>query len=132
MMSQLFVVKTLGTVLGVDWQSKGLVFGLILCGVLLVLQGPMLDGLSFDPFPLFDNSSGPAEVGIGGCHITEAFVVAPVVKVLGEGLDPGLKIAGHKVVFQQDAVFEGLVPALDFALGLGMQRCAQGAHRSLA
>jgi hypothetical protein len=29
----------------------------------------MLDGLSFDPFTLFDDGRGPAEVGIGGRHV---------------------------------------------------------------
>ena len=33
---------------------------------LAVLQAPIFDGLSFDPFTLFDDGWGPAEVGIGG------------------------------------------------------------------
>jgi len=32
----------------------------MLCGELAVLQAPMLDGLSLDPFPLFDDGFGPA------------------------------------------------------------------------
>jgi len=44
--------------------------------------------------------------------------------VLDEGLDVGFEVAGQEVVFQQDAVFQGLVPALDLALGLGMTRGA--------
>jgi hypothetical protein len=44
--------------------------------------------------------------------------------VLDEGLDLGLEVAGQEVVFQQDAVLEGLVPALDLALGLRMHRGA--------
>ena len=45
-------------------------------------------------------------------------MVTLVVVVLDEGLDPGLEVAGQAVVLQQDAVFQGLMPALDLALGL--------------
>jgi hypothetical protein len=48
-------------------------------------------------------------------------MVATVVVVVDEGGDGGLKFALEVVVFEQDAVLQGLVPALDFALGLGMQ-----------
>jgi hypothetical protein len=37
----------------------------MLCSVLAVLQAPMLDCLSFDPFALFDDGLCPTEVGIG-------------------------------------------------------------------
>jgi hypothetical protein len=39
---------------------------LILGGKLAVLQSPMLDGLSFDPFALLDDGLRPAQVGIAG------------------------------------------------------------------
>jgi hypothetical protein len=45
----------------------------MLSGELAVLQAPMLDGLSFDPFTLFDDGSCPAEVGVG-----RRYVVFPV------------------------------------------------------
>jgi len=51
----------------------------MLCGERAVLQAPMLDGLPLDPFPLFDDGFGPAEVGVGGCYIVEALVVAGAV-----------------------------------------------------
>jgi len=35
----------------------------------------MFDGLSFDPFTLFDDGFGPAEEGVCRRHIAEAFVV---------------------------------------------------------
>ena len=85
-------------------------------------QAPMFDGLSFDPFALFDDGRCPAEVGIGGRHVVQALMVTLVVVVLDEGLDLGFEVAGQKVVFQQDAVLEGLVPALDLALGLRVHR----------
>lgn len=87
---------------------------------LAVLQAPMLDGLPFDPFSLFDDSCGPAEVGVGWRHVAQALVIAPMVVVLDEGADLGLEVAGQEVVLQEDSVFEGLVPALHLSLGLGM------------
>ena len=94
----------------------------MLGGELAVLQPPMFDGLPLDPFSLFDDGCSPAEVGVRGRHVAQRFVVTPVIVVFDERLDLGLKIAGQEVVFQQDAVFRGLVPALDLALRLGMER----------
>ena len=85
-----------------------------------MLQAPMFDGLSLDPFALFDDGRCPAEIGVGGRHIGQALVVSLMIMVFDEGLDLGFEIAGQKVVLQQDAVLQGLVPALDFALGLWM------------
>jgi hypothetical protein len=75
-----------------------------------MLQAPMFDGLSLDPFSLFDDGAGPAEVGVSGRHVAQAFVVTSVIVVFDEGLDLGLEVAGQEVVFQQDAVLHGLVP----------------------
>ncbi len=36
----------------------------------------------------------------------------------------GLEVTGQEVVLQQDAVFQGLVPALDLALRLRVERSA--------
>lgn len=90
----------------------------MLSGELAVLQAPIFDGLPFDPFALPDDGFGPAEIGIGGRHIVQALVVALMVVVLPEDVDLSLEVAGQEVVFQQNAVLEGLVPALDLALGL--------------
>ena len=80
--------------------------GLILSGDLAVLQAPMLDSLAFDPFALFDDGFSPAEVGVGWRHVVEALVIAPVVAMLDEGADLGLKVAGQEVVFQEDSVLQ--------------------------
>jgi len=56
----------------------------MLGGELAVLQAPMFDGLSLDPFAQFDDCRCPAEVGIGGRHVAEALVVTLVVVVLNE------------------------------------------------
>ena len=67
-----------------------------------MLQASVFDGLPFDPFALLDDGVSPAEVGVGGRHIAEAFVISAVIIVVDEGLDPGLQIAGQEVIFQQD------------------------------
>ena len=89
-----------------------------------MLQASILDGVFFDPFAFFDGGDCSAEVGIGGGDIFEALMEAPMVIVLDKGVDLGFKIAGVEVVLEQDPVFEGLVPALDFALGLWVGRRA--------
>src|SRR6478735_2552700 len=48
-----------------------------------------------------------------------------------EGADLGLEVAGQKVVFQEDAVLECLMPALDLALGLGMHGSAPNMAHAL-
>jgi hypothetical protein len=51
----------------------------MLGGELAVLQAPMFDGLSLDPFALFDDGWSPAEVAIGGRHVVQALVIALVI-----------------------------------------------------
>jgi len=48
----------------------------------------------------------------------DAFVVASVIVMIDERLDLRLQVCWKKVVLQQDAVFQGLVPSLDLALCL--------------
>ena len=93
----------------------------MLSGDLAVLQAPMFDGPSFDPFALSDDGCGPSEVGVGRGHVVQAFMVALMVVVLDEGLDLDLKVARQEVVFQQNTVLQGLMPALDLALRLRME-----------
>lgn len=85
-----------------------------------MLQAPMFDGDTFDAGALSEDCFVPAEVGVRWRHVAQAFMVALVIIVLDEGLDLGFEVAGQEVVFEQDAVFEGLVPAFDLALGPGM------------
>ena len=92
----------------------------------------MFDGDAFDAGPLGEDGFVPAEVGVSGRHVAEAFVVALVIIVLDERFDLGFKVAGQEVVFQEDAVLQGLVPTLDLALGLGMiRRSAHMLHPSI-
>ena len=85
-------------------------------------QASRFDGLLFDPFLLLQDGLTAPEVDVGGCEVLQALVIAPLIVMLDEGIDLLSEIAGQKVVFQQDAVFQGLVPALDLALGLRMIR----------
>ena len=95
----------------------------MLCGLPLVIHAAFLDGQFFDLSPSLDDGVFPTEVDVGGSEVGEAFVVAVVVVVHDEGTDAGLKIARQIVVFQQDAVLQGLMPTLDLTLGLGMVWC---------
>ena len=51
-------------------------------------------------------------------EIVEALLISGVVVVLDEGMDLLFEVTGQVVVVEQDAVLQGLVPALDLALGL--------------
>lgn len=86
------------------------------------MQAARFERLSFDPFALLENGFVTSEVDVSRCDVVEALVVPPMIVMVDEGRDLGFKIAGQEVVFQQDAVLEGLVPAFDFALGLRMVR----------
>ena len=51
-------------------------------------------------------------------------MVAPVIVVVDEALEMRFEVAGQEVVFEQDAVLERLMPALDLALRLRVARRA--------
>src|SRR5439155_9478081 len=91
-------------------------------GLQAMLQAAIVDGVSFDPFSFCQDGRAASEVDVGRGEIVDALVVSAVVVVSDEGLDLSFEVAWQEVVFQQDAVLEGLVPALDLALGHGMVR----------
>src|SRR5947207_11027924 len=86
-------------------------------GLQAVLQAAISNGLSLDPFSFGQDGWAASEVDVGRGKIVDALVIAAVVVVVDEGRDLGFEVAGQEVVFQQDAGFESLVPALDLALG---------------
>ena len=86
----------------------------------LMVQAAVLDGQFFDPVPPFDDGGVAAEVGVGGRDVAETLVVAVIVIVIDESAYLAFEVSGQVIIFQQDAVFQGLVPTLDLALGLGM------------
>ena len=85
-----------------------------------MLQASFLDCVAFDPFSFQQDCLAASEVHVGRRQIAQALVVAPVIVVIDEPIDAGFKITGQVVVFQQDAVLERLMPALDLALCLRM------------
>src|ERR1700731_1734200 len=94
----------------------------MLCGLSVMLQAAIGDGLAFDPFAFYEDGLIASEVDVSRGKISDAFMIAPLIVMLHGGIDLGFEIARQVVVFQQDAVLEGLVPALDLALGHGMIR----------
>ena len=44
----------------------------------------------------------PGPIDLGGSEVVQALVAAPVLVVLDEGLDAGLKRTRQRVVFQHD------------------------------
>ena len=83
-------------------------------------QAAVHKGLALDPRPFTQDSLAAAEVDVGRGEVVEALVSPEMIVVLDEGSDPRLQLAGQVGVFEQDAVLEHLVPALDLALGLRM------------
>jgi len=76
-----------------------------------VKQSPGFDGLPFFPFSLFQDALPAPEVDVGGRWVLQALVVTPVIVLLDECVDLLPEIARQVVVFQQNAVLQGLVPA---------------------
>ena len=74
-------------------------------------QASRFDGLSFDPFSLLQDGLALAVIDIGRGEVGQTLMIAMVVVMVDEGADLALQVAGHLVVFQQDAVLESLKPA---------------------
>ena len=72
----------------------------------------------------------PAKADVGRCQVLQAFVMAAVIVVIDEVRDLGFKIAGQVIVLRQNAVLEGLVPAVDLALGLRVARRAANVRQA--
>ena len=68
---------------------------MILSSGVAVLQAPVLDGLSFDPFPFQQDGLAAPEVDIGGREVARALVIAPVIIVFDEGGELGFGITGQ-------------------------------------
>ena len=97
-----------------------------------MLQATVCDGGKLDAFAFCEDRLGSAEVDVGRREVVDALMIADVIVVLDEGVDLPFEIAGQIVVVEQNAVLQGLVPALDLALGLGMIRRAAHMLHALA
>src|SRR3954465_12488485 len=103
----------------------------MLCALAAMQQASVLDGLSFDPFSFKQDGLASAEVDVGRGEVGEALVGSKVIVVSDELADLGFEVARQIVVLQQDAVLQRLMPSLDLALGLGMQRGAADMVKAL-
>lgn len=57
-----------------------------------MLQTPVLDFISFDPFSFQQDDLATSEIGVCRREIVEALVIALVVVVIDEGLDAGPQV----------------------------------------
>ena len=64
-----------------------------------MLQAPIFDGLSFDPFALLDDGLCPAKVGISGRDGVQVLMSVLIVVMLDERFDLSFEVAGQEVVF---------------------------------
>ena len=94
-------------------------------------QAPALDGVLFDASPFGQDGFAAPEVDVSRCQVADTLVVATVVVVIDEGGDGGFNFPFEEVVFEQDAVLQGLVPALDLSLRLGMHGRAANMFHAL-
>ena len=85
-----------------------------------MLQAAVFECFQFNLLPFVQDRLCASEVGVGWCHVAEAFVISPVIVTIDERLDLTFEIAWQIVVLQQDTVLQGLMPALDLTLGLRM------------
>lgn len=70
-------------------------------------------GVALDAVALCKDRLGPAEVEVGWCEVVDALVVANVIVVLDKGPYLPFEIARRVVIVEQNAVLQGLMPALD-------------------
>jgi hypothetical protein len=89
-----------------------------------MLQAPVCDGGTLDLQTLGEDCLGSpeVEVDVSRREIIYALVIADVVIMVDEGAYLPFKVARQVIVFEQDSVLQGLMPALDLSLGLGMIR----------
>ena len=71
-------------------------------------------------------------IDVGGRQVVQALVITMVVIVIDKRADLAFQIAGQEVVFQENPVLHGLVPAFDLALGLGVMRSATNVIHAFA
>lgn len=94
-----------------------------------MLQAPVLPGPAFDLFTFEQDGGATHEADVGGRQMVEALMVAAMIAVADKGGDLLFEIAWRIMVLQQDAVLEGVTPALNFALRLRViRRAAHVAH----
>lgn len=85
-----------------------------------MLQASLFHCPSFDLFPFEEDGLATPGIDVGRGEIVQALVIAPMVVVPDKGVDLSFLVTWQKVVFQEDPVLQGLMPAFYLALGLRM------------
>lgn len=116
----MFVIKVFWTDCGFGYASIWLICFIGLGSLIAVLQAAVVDGGLPDPFSLLQDLLAPPEVDVSGDQVLQALMISAMVVVADEPADLAFEVTGQEVVFEQDAVLQGLVPSLDLALGLGV------------
>ena len=84
----------------------------------LMVQAAVFECNFLDVFSPFNDCGVTPEVGVSWCDVADALVVSMIVVMIHEGADLQFKIAGQVIVFEENLVLEGLMPAFDLALCL--------------
>jgi hypothetical protein len=82
------------------------------------------DGDALDTLTFREDRLGSFKIDVSGREVVDALMVADVIVVLDEGIDLLLEISWQIVVFEQNAVLQGLMPTLDLSLSLGVIGCS--------
>lgn len=72
-----------------------------------MLQAPMFNGLSFDPFALFDDGWRPGKVDIGSGSVAQVLMVALVIVVFDNRIDLKREVAVQELILQQNMACRG-------------------------
>ena len=105
--------------------------GFHLSGLLAVMQASGFECLVFNPFPFLTRCLDCARSKHRQVSDWRCFHGSEMVVVADEVSDLLFEITGQIIVLEQDAVFECLVPALDFALGLRVHERTTGVIHAL-
>ena len=70
----------------------------MLCGLPVMQQASVCDGLSFDSFPFHEECLAAAEVDVGRGQVADALVVTQVIVVGDEGVDLGFEVTLRRML----------------------------------
>jgi len=76
-----------------------------------MLQAVSADSQLLDLLPFPESGFVAPEVDVSWCDVVQVFLVTLIVVISDEGPDLAFESAGQVVVFQQNPVLHGLVPA---------------------
>ena len=87
-----------------------------------MLQATVCEGGKLDAFAFCEDHWSATEVDVSRREVVDALMIAAVIVVLDEGSDLPFEIGRQLVIIEQNAVLQGLVPALDLSPGLRVIR----------